>query len=61
MNGVTAFVAWAAVNAFGNDGPETIVPAAMFERIARWRDSFAPIVAATPLRSFDFSAVTAPR
>jgi hypothetical protein len=58
---VTAAVAFAAVSATGNDGPDTIVPAAMLERIARWRDSFAPMVAAMPLRSFDLSAVTAPR
>jgi len=50
-NGVTAFVAWAAVSAFGNEGPETIVPAAMLDRIARCRDSLLPICAATPLRS----------
>ena len=35
MNGVTAFVAWAAVNAFGNDGPETIVPAAITGEVVR--------------------------
>ena len=39
----------------------SIVPAAMFDRMARCRDSLAPMVAATPFSSFDLSAVTAPR
>jgi hypothetical protein len=60
-NGFTAAVAWAAVSAFGKAGAGTIVPAAMFVSTLRWRDSFAPMVAATPFSSFDFSAVTAPR
>ena len=61
MNGFTAAVACMAVSAFGNEGAGTIVSPAMFESTLRCRDSFAPIVAATPLSSFDFSAVTAPR
>jgi hypothetical protein len=60
-NGFTAAVACAAVSAFGNAGAGTIVLPAMFDSTLRWRDSFAPMVAATPFSSFDFSAVTAPR
>jgi hypothetical protein len=60
-NGFTAAVAWAAVSAFGKAGAGTIELAAMFVSTLKCRDSFAPIVAATPFSSLDFSAVTAPR
>ena len=48
MNGLTAAVACAAVRTFGRFGAGTIAFAAMFVSTLRWRDSQAPISAATP-------------
>src|SRR5579872_1737667 len=60
MNGLTAAVALVAENTSGKFGAGTIAPWAMLVNTLRWRDSQAPISAATLLRALLWRAPTAP-